>query len=111
MLNANGARERVVIARAVLEGVLLGGVVAGNREGLVETVVVTGQRLDDDDLRAGGVEDLPTARGIADHEHLMPLAGRPVASARLCCGHRGALSIYAWRCALCAQQPSSSQGA
>src|SRR3954469_13583110 len=110
MLIANGARERVVVARAVLEGVLLGGVVAGNREGLVEAVVVAGQRLDDDELGPGGLEDLPAPAGIAGHEPLVPLACRPVASARLGCGHRGALRLFLCGWAVCAQQPSSSQG-
>jgi hypothetical protein len=52
--------QRVVIAQAQLEGLLLGGVVARECERLGFPVVVPGQYLDDDRAAGGAVDHAPT---------------------------------------------------
>jgi hypothetical protein len=65
------ARQWVLLASAVVEVLLLFGVVAGNGDGLVQPVVVPSERLDERDFRVPAIDDLPPAGRIADDHHLV----------------------------------------
>jgi hypothetical protein len=85
-----GSRQWIGLATAVPVFLLLAGVVARERERLIEPIVVAGQRLDQHALRAGGVNHLPATGVIARHEHVMPGPRRAVAAANPCRRHRSA---------------------